>query len=148
MIPLASVDPPLSTPTKRGLLTDMRKTDPKRIIFLWKSSVSFWKSWSGTGNRGQARNLAKLHRRFAAVGPRAADGLATSDAGKPQRQRLEPESQPALSHGPKCGMEGLVGFRSAQACGFVRNRCPEHHLPAVSDLVSGRGGRLECCRLR
>ncbi|MCX6872007.1 MAG: hypothetical protein NTY84_15505 [Verrucomicrobia bacterium] len=41
MIPLASGDPSLSTSTKRGLLTDMRKTDLKRIIFLWKSSVSF-----------------------------------------------------------------------------------------------------------
>ena len=65
----------------------MRKTDPKRIIFLWISSVSFW-------NRGQARNLARLHRRFAKEGPLAADRLATSDAGKPQSQRLAPLNHP------------------------------------------------------
>ena len=41
MIPAVSVDTPLSTSTKRGLLTDMRKTDPKRIIFLWIFSVYF-----------------------------------------------------------------------------------------------------------
>ncbi len=28
-----------------------------------------------------------------------------------------------LAHGPECEMVSLVGFRSSQACGFVRNRC-------------------------
>ena len=44
-------------------------------------------------------------------------------------------------------MEGLVGFRSSQACGFCQKSLPDHHLSAVSDLISGRDGRLECCRL-
>ena len=34
-----------------------------------------------SGSRGQAQNLARLHRRFAKKGPQAADGLATSGEG-------------------------------------------------------------------
>jgi len=34
-----------------------------------------------SGSRGQAKNLAKLHRQFAKEGPLAADGLATSEEG-------------------------------------------------------------------
>ncbi len=34
----------------------------------------------------------------------AADGLATSGEGSPQRQRMEPDSRPALSHGPEEAM--------------------------------------------
>ena len=55
-------------------------------------------------NQGHAQNLAKLHRRFAKEGPQAAGGLATSGDGRPQNQRLEPDSQTALSHEPECGI--------------------------------------------
>ena len=70
-----------------------------------------------------SQRIDRSNRRFAEGGPRATDGLATSKKRRPLRQRLEPNSRPALAHGPQCGMGSLMGFRSPQLCDFVINPC-------------------------
>jgi hypothetical protein len=99
------------------------------------------------GSRGQAQNLARLHRRFVGEALQAADRMATSEKGRPQsstaRARFPVSARPwvRVRNGKPCGVPFGSTLRVCQ------KSLPHHHLPAVCDLVSGRGGRLDRCRL-
>ena len=67
-----------------------------------------------SGSRGQAQNLARLHRRFAKEGPQAADGLATSGEERPQHQRLAPLNHPQGRI--PTPMPGTGGYRGKLGC--------------------------------
>ena len=136
--------------TQAGI-SNRRSMPRQEPIQVAKPFTEFWAKGTGVskiGNRFLTLfSVSRLHRRFAEEDPLAADRLATSGEGRPRSQRREPESRPAtrpwarVRNGKPCG----VPFGSSLR--FCQKSLPYHHLPAFCDLVIGRGGRLECCRL-